>query len=42
VIVVSALAHTQNVSARAILTKPLEVEVLLSIIATLVKPPPGQ
>jgi CheY-like chemotaxis protein len=42
VIVVSALAHTQDVPARAIIAKPLDVEVLLNIIGTLGEPPPGQ
>ena len=42
VIVVSALAHTQEVSARAIIAKPVDVEVLLSTIATLAKPAPAQ
>jgi len=41
VIVVSALAHTQQVSAHAIIAKPLDVEVLLNVIATLAKTAPA-
>jgi CheY-like chemotaxis protein len=42
VIVVSALAHAQDVSARAIIAKPLDVELLLNTIATLAKPAPTE
>jgi CheY-like chemotaxis protein len=42
VIVVSALAHTHNVPAHARLSKPVDLEALLRILGTLVKPsPPG-
>jgi CheY-like chemotaxis protein len=42
VIVVSALAHIQHVSANAIIVKPLDVKVLLNAIAALIKPAPAQ
>jgi CheY-like chemotaxis protein len=38
VIVVSALAHTHSVPAHAMLLKPLDLEALLAVLETLVKP----
>jgi CheY-like chemotaxis protein len=42
VIVVSALAPAQCVTAQAIMSKPLDVEALLGVIATLVSASPVQ